>query len=76
MGKASCLTLKGKEMLDYTGDKIANEIKELRKVLQAILDLLRADVCTEQNVSALPVEIVINRSVFDNEHLLRSQKPE
>ena len=70
------MTLKGKEMLDYTGDKIANEIKELRKVLQAILDLLRADVCTEQNVSALPVEIVINRSVFDNEHLLRSQKPE
>lgn len=63
-------------MLDYTGDKIATEIKELRKVLQAILDLLRADVCTEQNVSALPVEIVIDRSVFDNEPLLRGKEPE
>ena len=84
-GKSIVLNFEGERMLDYksialtdsfSGDKIANEIKELRKVLQDILDLLRADVCTEQNVSSDPIKISINESVFDCEHLLRSQKPE
>jgi len=62
-------------VLDLTGDKIASEIKELRKVLQDIRDLLAANNSRKPELQDSEVVISFDDSVFNSEYLLRSEKP-